>query len=272
MLPAMMQVPFPAEALETCRDGARRHDPQRFLLSLFMPPPMREAFWVLTAFNIELSRAGEMSRESYTGLIRLKWWQEVLEQIQQGRAVYAHPVSEALAPLLQNHPAMFPRLHSIITARERDIQPETFLFATPAERDAYAEQTGGALLACCATFDPGSEDTWQAYGTALAKQGLLRALPYYLRQSRCPIPATALNGQDPLNLPHEQWRAILQAELAENPILPKPKTAAQRAANRLWITHNKRLRKNPLLPFESTSPAPDFALLLRVASAAMLQI
>jgi phytoene synthase len=52
----------------------RRHDPDRFLTSLFAPPAQRDALLTLYAFNHELARAREVISEPPLALIRLQWW------------------------------------------------------------------------------------------------------------------------------------------------------------------------------------------------------
>jgi 15-cis-phytoene synthase len=59
----------------------RRHDPDRFLTSLFAPPEKRDALLTLYAFNHELARAREAVSEPPLALIRLQWWREVVEAV-----------------------------------------------------------------------------------------------------------------------------------------------------------------------------------------------
>ena len=55
----------------------RRADPDRFLTALFAPAVARDVLLALYAFNHELARAREVTREPHLALIRLQWWREV---------------------------------------------------------------------------------------------------------------------------------------------------------------------------------------------------
>ena len=50
--------------LSYCGEMVRKHDPDRFLLSLFMKPDRREALWALYAFNHEIARTREVVTET----------------------------------------------------------------------------------------------------------------------------------------------------------------------------------------------------------------
>ena len=73
-------------------DLVRRHDPDRYFCTLFAPAAAREALFTLYAFNHELARAREVTREPGLALIRLQWWREVVEG-----AVRQHEVARPLA-------------------------------------------------------------------------------------------------------------------------------------------------------------------------------
>ena len=47
-----------------CGETVRKHDPDRFLLSMFAPPESREALWALYAFNHEIAKTREVVTET----------------------------------------------------------------------------------------------------------------------------------------------------------------------------------------------------------------
>ena len=79
-------------SLTYCGNLVRQQDPDRFLLSLFVPAKVRPALWALYAFNYEIAKTREVVSETATGLIRLTWWREAIDEIYQGRPVRQHQV------------------------------------------------------------------------------------------------------------------------------------------------------------------------------------
>jgi phytoene synthase len=166
-------------------DLVRRHDPDRFFTALFAPPERRDALLLLYAFNHELARAREVTREGHMALIRLHWWREVV----QG-ATRAHPIATPLAAALAAGTFAPADLLSIIDAREAEADER---IETLADWRAYLRGTAGGLAVAAARLlgapDPeATRDPGAAYGAA----GVLRAVPALARQGRCLLPADVL--------------------------------------------------------------------------------
>lgn len=87
--------------LSYCGELVKTHDRRRFMLSLFVPPPVRESLWVLYALDVELAHIRRAVQEEMIGHIRLSWWQEALEALYAGTLRQGHPILEALFPLVQ---------------------------------------------------------------------------------------------------------------------------------------------------------------------------
>ena len=115
----------------------RRHDPDRFLTTLFAPPNKREALFLLYAFNHELARAREVTSEPTLALIRLHWWREVVEGTSRRHEV-AGPLGTALDAGVFD-PA---DLLAMIDGREAEAEPS---IATLADFRAYVLATAGGL-------------------------------------------------------------------------------------------------------------------------------
>ncbi len=75
----------------------RRHDPDRFLCSLFAPRERRDALFALVAFNPELARAREAARNPMVALMRLQWWRDAVEEAAARKPPRRHEVAEPLA-------------------------------------------------------------------------------------------------------------------------------------------------------------------------------
>lgn len=175
---------------EYCRQLFRQHDWERYLLSLYLPQPMREAVWVLGAFNTEIARVAETVSEPQIGAIRLKWWAEVLEQIAAGEMVKDHPIARALAEL------DFPLepLAQMIKAREADLL-KGVVFADVAALDEYATVTGAAPWLPLAKEEASKKFLLQL-GQLWALQGMLRATGIHLQQRRTLIPRRVLAAHE----------------------------------------------------------------------------
>src|SRR3546814_8066529 len=85
-----------SDLLSPCGALVERHDPDRYLASLFAPEAQREDLFALYAFNYEVAKTAEVVSEPMIGQIRLQWWRESLAGIYEGRA-RQHEVVQPLA-------------------------------------------------------------------------------------------------------------------------------------------------------------------------------
>ena len=163
-------------------ETVRRRDPDRYFCALFAPEAGRPALLTLYAFNHELARALEVTREPGLALIRLQWWREVVEG-----ASRAHEVATPLAALLAA--GVLPRgdLLAVIEARETEIEAEDGLAGWRARLLA-----GPGSLAVAAGRALGApEDSWprlRALGAGYGAAGQIGNLRPYARQGRCLLP------------------------------------------------------------------------------------
>ena len=172
--------------LSPCAEIVRRHDPDRFLTTLFAPAEMREALFTLYAVNHELARAREVVSNPMLALIRLQWWREVAEGARRRHEV-AGPLGEALDGGTLDAADVL----AIIEGREA----EADTIETEAAFRAYVRATAGgvAVAAGRALGATGAalealRDLGAGYGVA----GILRSVPALARQSRCVLPEDVL--------------------------------------------------------------------------------
>lgn len=175
-----------------CAAEVRRHDPDRWLTSLFAPDSRRPALLALYAFNLEIARARESVTQPMIGQIRLQWWREAWDGIMLGQP-RKHPVVEALHAHVRRIDAA--DAYALIEARERDMDPAP-MADLPALL-AYAEATSAPLMrlaagALGAELAPALLETIRKAGTAYALTGILRATPFLLAQQRVLLPADLL--------------------------------------------------------------------------------
>jgi phytoene synthase len=179
-----------------CGEMARKHDPGRFLLSLFAPPAAREDLWALVAFNHEIAKTREVVTETQLGLIRLQWWRDALADVYDGKPVLNHQVMAPLAGAIRRHGLPRDLFEALIFAREFDLEDRA-----PATLDGmanYADFTATPLIRLCRFVtgeQPETDEAFSAAGTAYALAGLLRAVPAHLHQRRCYLPENLLRAQ-----------------------------------------------------------------------------
>jgi NADH dehydrogenase [ubiquinone] 1 alpha subcomplex assembly factor 6 len=187
----------PAELrLSYCADLVRRHDPDRYLATLFAAAPAREALFALYAFDHEIGKVRGVVSQAMAGLIRLQWWREALDAIEAERPP-VHPVAEALALASRNFELPRGRLHAAIDARERELEQEPPPDLAALERHLVAV-SGGITLAALEILgsrDSAARDVGRRIGLTVGLGDLLRSLDSDLRQGRLLLPAAELARQ-----------------------------------------------------------------------------
>ncbi len=172
-------------AISTLGALVRRHDPDRFLTSLFAPPDRREALWTLYAFNHELARAREVASLPALALIRLQWWREVVEGAER-----RHEVASPLSRLLRDGVLDRDELLAMIAAREAEAEDS---IATTAAFVAYLQGSAGMLaMAAGRLLGAPGLGRLRAIGTAYGLAGVLRSTDPLARQGRVLLPEEAL--------------------------------------------------------------------------------
>jgi phytoene synthase len=167
----------------------RRHDPDRFLTTLFAPPARRDALLVLYAFNHELARAREVASEPPLALIRLQWWREVVEGAHRPHEV-ATPLSAAITAGTLDPALLLP----LIEAREQEAYGD---FETgQAFRAWVLSGAGGLAVAAAAALGAPDPEVCRPYGAAYGIAGVMRSSEALARQGRCLLPADILARQE----------------------------------------------------------------------------
>ena len=192
----------PEEAFAACEATVRRFDPDRYFATLFAPAEKRPLLFVLYAFNHEVARAAETTREPMMGEIRLEWWRETIAEARQGRP-RAQPVAVALVELFARTSLMQGELEALVDARSAETLPAPF--ADLSALELHVQATASQLMRLAATvLDPAAEVdvlTREA-GVAYGLVGILRSIPFHAVRGRCFLPADLLaaNGLAPADL------------------------------------------------------------------------
>lgn len=155
----------------------RRVDPDRWISSRFVADAVARAdVVVLYAFDHELARAPLVASNSLIAEMRLAWWDEVLDEIFEGRAVRRHPTAQALAETVARRGLERQPLQALIEARHRELEAGAM---DEKEALAWARDTGGLAAEMAAgLLDPSGEAGHaRAAGTAWALGRRARAAP-----------------------------------------------------------------------------------------------
>ncbi len=171
--------------LSACAQLVRRHDPDRFLCTLFAPAVHRETLFVLYAFNHELARAREVASQPLVSLIRLQWWREVVEG-QDKRHEVATPLTAALAAGALDQAALL----GLLDAREAEA--EDGLPDTAAWRTYLDGAQGGVQREAGRVLGVADLPALTRIGAAYGAGGILRSVALMASHGRCLLPEDRL--------------------------------------------------------------------------------
>lgn len=205
-----------------CVDTVRAGDPDRYLLAILAPGSLRDGLFALYAFNVEIARTREMVSEAMLGEIRLQWWRDEIEALYAGTGL-RHAIAEALSGAVRSYGLTRAYFDRLIDARTVDLAD-----SPPESMDAllrYAEETSAPLLALALEIygarDAAAYEAARRVGLAWSLLGLVRALPFQLRERRRFLPDELLHThgvvlRDMMELrPGEAIRAAVR-DLARN--------------------------------------------------------
>jgi len=153
------------------------------------PVAARAVLFPLYAFNIEVSRAPWVTQEPMIAEMRLQWWRDVCDEMQEGKAVRRHEVATPLTAAVTAEDAKL--LDDLVAARRWDIYRDAF--EDEAHFDQYIDQTAGNLMWMAAkSLGQADENTVRdaAFGAGVA--AFLHAIPQLVAHGRVPL----LDGTD----------------------------------------------------------------------------
>jgi phytoene synthase len=200
-----------------CEAEVRAHDKDRFLATLFAPASARPHLFALYAFNLELARVRDRTKEPAAGEVRLQWWREALAG-QRAEQAAGHPVAAALLDTVARRSLRHHLLAELVDARSFDLYDDPM--PSLAELEAYADATSGELIRLATTVLAGKAAALEATtraGRALALTALLRALPLHAARGQVYVPADLLarHGADRQDIASGAATPALRAALAE---------------------------------------------------------
>jgi phytoene synthase len=245
----------------------RRHDRDRYLLSLFVPAAARAAVQAIYAFNYEVARVRETVSEPLLGQIRLRWWRDGIAAAYEGKAVRHHEVLTPLAATIRRAPLNQGHFERLIDARERDLAEPP---ATVAALEAYADDSAAPLqllvLEACKAGGPAANRAARDAAIAYALAGLLRSAAFRARSPRLALPPPL---KDEAAAVAEAARRHLGAARAARADIPRAALPALLPAV-LAAADLARLRRARFDPFAPAVARPDPWRAWRLAVAAAL--
>ena len=180
--------------LSYCGELVRKHDPDRFFMSLMQPADRREALWALYAFNYEIAKTREVVTDTTLGLIRLQWWRDGITEIYDGKDVRQNEILPTLALAIKDYDLPQKLFEDLCYAREFDL--EGVIPADMAGLLNYAAFTAVPLNSLALKILGQGDDALEAISQAYALVGLAKAVPFHASQQRCYMPADLLAAQE----------------------------------------------------------------------------
>lgn len=170
--------------IQPCAALVEKGDPDRFLATMAAPPAARPALFTLYAANLEIARAPWVTKEPLIAQMRLQFWRDTVNDPAQPPA---HEVAGPLAWLITRHSLPPTLFDSLITARERDIDPAPF--PDSAALWTYLEDSAGSLMALALrTLGQSADNQAREWGAAQGLANYFLALPALQAMGRQPLP------------------------------------------------------------------------------------
>lgn len=229
----------------------REWDRPRYLALLLMREDKREDILTLFAFNAELERVPLLVSEPQIGEIRLQWWIDTLDAMEQG-TTQDHPVAKALMATAEKHRLPYEALRNMAEARTRLLyadRPENI-----EELEAYCGNSSSALIQLCAVVLGGeaAKGVAEVSGLAGVAQGISDILAEPKRYANL-VPKgwdeeqlakhalLRLQEARSLNLDHGFFPAFLPVALVEPQIRKRnQRLSPLRAQWLLWQAHRRK--------------------------------
>lgn len=177
-----------------CLAALRDNDRDRYLASLLTPVESRSALSALYAYNAELARVRDVTREPLTGEVRLQYWRDLLAGSAHGETA-ANPIAAELLNTVRTHSLPVAALVGMADARIFDLYDDPM--ESTAMFEGYAGETASALIQLSSlVLDPaaaeGASDIAGHAGVAQLVAGSLLMLPIHSRRGQVYLPADIL--------------------------------------------------------------------------------
>jgi len=108
-----------------CQNKAAKSGSSFYYSFLFLPQERRRAITALYAFCREVDDVVDECSDPSVARAKLAWWHQQVDDMFAGKA--SHPVTQALAPLLESSRITPERMHAVIAGMEMDLDQSRYL-------------------------------------------------------------------------------------------------------------------------------------------------
>jgi len=203
------------EDVKFCASLLQKSDPQRFRSIMAAPEKFRPYYFVIFAFNVEISRAPYITKEPIIAEIRLQWWLDALDEIIGDKAVRKHSVATPLSKYIGKIQAK--ELKVFVNARKWDVHFNKFKDFS--ELKKYLFDTTVILFRVAAGCDRGkNEKDFQNACMAIALANYLMATPSLKNAGKVPIsglPTNEIEEQCKISLENLEIAKIKWSDFTE---------------------------------------------------------
>lgn len=143
------------DALAYCRDKAAPEGSSLHYALLFAGEEERAALLALAAYRAEVLEVPREVSDAGVGAVKLNWWREELQRLFDGRP--RHPVSQALAPVIERHGFSREPFDQVLEAAQMDLEYGSY----PGLREltVYCHHAGGLTDPACRVAGPDTPET-----------------------------------------------------------------------------------------------------------------
>jgi len=177
---------------EYCRQKAAASGSSFYYSFLFLPPDRRRAITALYAFCREVDDVVDECSDPNVAAATLAWWRNEVAAIYGGTP--QHPVTRALAPLVERYGIAQPRLNEILDGMEMDLHHARYADFPALERYCY-HVAGAVGLLAAGIFGYANPQTLryaETLGTAFQLTNILRDVGEDARKNRIYLPLDEL--------------------------------------------------------------------------------
>ena len=200
--------------LSLCAQEVRRSDWDRYLFTLFAPVDVREDLFTFLAFNAEIAKIANVVSDPLLGEIRLRWWQDAINQIYDGNSngIQGHYILDNLPKVILERGLTKSLIDKIIIARSAEISswpPKDEL-----ELLDYVIGTSSNLNILILEIlgeKNGLKDKASNLGVAWGLTNLIRSFPTLVRLGRFPLPISLIAPDQNLKEFNSDLRQAIQA-------------------------------------------------------------
>lgn len=173
---------------QVCVDLVQKRDNDSYLCGLLMPASMRDDYFALCSFNIELASIKDRMSDdsgSVATQFRVEWWRNVVQNLDQDTLAEDSPVVRALRHSYKKHKLTKSFLERMLEAREADLGVRQY--ETVDDLISYAEHTRSSLLylnlECCNVREDHADEVASFAGRGIGLVTAIRSTPFRLLQN-----------------------------------------------------------------------------------------